>query len=268
MKRTILTTGLTLMTAGMLAVPMAGCRGDRTDKTPRRFFPDLDDQPKWDPQEATTFYADGRVGRETPAHTVAFAAVDFDPVAYADAAWASSFLDEREAMLAEDDAVYRGVEIDDDGTELYVDFIPVRVTREMVDRGRHMFNIYCVACHGYMGDGKGMVGVRWNYPPANLTGDVYRDRTNRQGKDGYLFHTIRNGLDGPDGANRMPEYGHAIDEMDAWAVVAYIRALQRSRGSSWDDLPAEDRAELGSPTPPADESQAPTDSKTTDGGES
>ncbi|HHN77644.1 MAG TPA: cytochrome c [Phycisphaerales bacterium] len=251
MKRAILTTGAALLAGGLLAAPLAGCRGDRTDKPPRRFFPDLDDQPKWDPQETTPFYTDGIVGRQTPAHAVAFASVDFDPVAYADEAWAKPYLDRRADMLAEDDAVYRGVEVDADGVATYVDEIPVEVTRPMVERGRHMFNIYCVACHGYLGDGKGMVGARWNYPPANLTGDVYRDRANRQGKDGYIFHIIRDGLDGPDGANRMPEYGHAIGVMDAWAVVAYVRSLQKARGSDWADLPENDRKELGEPTPPA-----------------
>ncbi len=252
MKTTMLKTGLMVLAAGVLAAPLTGCRGDRTDSTPRRFFPDLDDQPKWDPQESTAFFADGRVGRPTPPHAVPFAGFDFDPVAYADAAWAGPFLGERAAMLAEDDAVYRGVEITPDGASLYLDYIPVEVTEEMVIHGRDMFNIYCVACHGYLGDGKGMVGVRWAYPPANLTGDVYRDRANRQGKDGYIFEIIRNGLTGPDGANRMPGYKHALIEMDAWAVVAYIRALQKSQGSAWADLPESERQRLGAPTPAAE----------------
>ncbi len=247
MKRTILKTGLVLLAGGLLAAPLAGCRGDRTDKPPRRFFPDLDDQPKWDPQQATQFFVDGIVARQTPEHAVAFASVDFDPSAYAGEPWARPYLDLRVDMLAEDDAVYRGVEIGPDGTSSYIDEIPVEVTRPMIERGRHMFDIYCAACHGYLGDGKGMVGQRWNYPPANLTGDVYRDRANRQGKDGYLFHTIRNGLDGPDGSNRMPGYGHAIGVMDAWAVVAYVRSLQKARGSDWADLPESDREKLGAP---------------------
>lgn len=259
MRSTILTTGLALLAAGASVAPLAGCRGDRTDKPPHRFFPDMDDEPKWDPQEATTFYADGKVGRETPAHAVAFGRVAFDPTSCGDQWWAEPFTAERDAMLADDPTVYRGVELASDGTESYIDDIPVVVTNGMVKRGQELFNIYCVACHGYLGDGKGMVGVRWNYPPANLTSALYRDRANRQGKDGYLFHTIRNGLNGPDGANRMPAYGHAIDEMEAWAVVAYIRALQEARGSAWADLPQADRDQLGAPTPPPADSGAPAD---------
>lgn len=247
MTRTRMTTGLILAAAGLLAAPLAGCRGDRTDNTPRQFFPDMDHQPKWDPQEATGFFSDGRVARVTPPNAVPFGVASFDPLAYAGEGWAASFIAQREAMLAEDDAIYRGIERTPDGAEFYIDDIPVRVTREMIIHGRDMYNIFCVACHGYQGDGKGMVGVRWNYPPANLTGEVYRDRANRQGKDGYLFHIIRDGLDGPDGSNRMPRYGHALSAMDAWSVVAYLRALQRSLGTPWSDLPPEDQQTLGLP---------------------
>ena len=227
--------------------PMAGCRGDRSDKPPRRFFPDMDDQPKWDPQERTEFFADNRTARPKPEGTVAFGRATFDPEAHASEAWAEGLLAERESLLASDDAVYRGITYYEDGTETYVDNIPVRVTEAMIERGQERFNIYCSACHGYTGDGRGMVGRRWSYPPANLLGDVYRDRANRQGKDGYIFHVIRNGVWNPaDGANRMPAYGDAIDAMDAWAIVAYLRALQASQTASLDSLDPADRRRLES----------------------
>jgi mono/diheme cytochrome c family protein len=244
---TMRTTGLTILATGLLLAPLAGCRGDRSDNTPRQFFPDLDHQPRWDPQEASSFFADGRTARVTPAGAVPFGAYDFDPVAHADAGWAAVLIAGRGALLAEDDAVYHGVEVDPGGGEFYIDTIPVAVTRDMIEHGRNMYNIFCVACHGYLGDGKGMVGIRWAYPPANLTGEVYRDRANRQGKDGYIFHIIRDGLVGPDGANRMPGYKHALNPMDAWAVVAYVRALQQSQGASWNDLPPEEQQRLGRP---------------------
>jgi len=264
MGRTILNAGLMLIASVVLAGPLAGCRGERTDKPPRRFFPDMDKQRRWNAQETTEFFADGRTGRPTPEHAVAFSTFGFDPAAHGDEPWARPYMQHRETLLAADDAVYRGVEMRDDGTQAMVDDIPVRVTRDMVEHGRDMYNIYCVACHGYAGDGKGMVGQRWSYPPANLTGAVYRDRTMRQGKDGHLFTVIREGLWSPDGSNRMPGYGHALDEMDAWAVVSYIRALQVARGSDWADLPPEDQAELGRPTPaeqtPAEQTQTETGS--------
>jgi mono/diheme cytochrome c family protein len=242
------TAGLGLL-ALLAAGPLAGCRGERTDANPRRFFPDMDKQQRWDPQESTPFYADGVTGRQTPEHAVAFASSDFDIAAHSEAEWAEGYMAERAAMLKESDEVYTGKVIEADGFESYLDTIPVTVSRDMIVEGQKTYNIYCVACHGYAGDGKGMVGVRWSYPPANLTGEVYRDRTNRQGKDGYLFEVIREGVWGPDGANKMPGYGHAINEMEAWSVVAYLRTLQKARGSSWDDLTPEQQAALGQPTP-------------------
>ncbi|MEM0982656.1 MAG: cytochrome c [Planctomycetota bacterium] len=235
---------LTGLAAAACVAPLAGCRGDRTDKPPRRFFPGMDDQPKWDAQEQTDFFTDSRTLRPQVQNTVAFGSATFNPETYRGAEWAEGFLAERDTMLAENDGVFRGVSgtVGDDVT--YLDYIPVRVTEEMLLKGQERFNIYCSACHGYLGDGTGMVGRRWSYSPANLLGEVYQDRSTYQGKDGYLFHTILNGVWGVDGANRMPGYAHAIDEMEAWAIVAYLRALQTSQSASLDELDAGDRQRL------------------------
>src|SRR5690606_28449424 len=101
-------------------------------------------------------------------------------------------------------------------------------TRALLERGEERFNIYCAACHGYTGDGAGMVGRRWSIPVPSYHDPKYSDSAQRTGKDGYLFHVARYGLKNPDGSTRMPAYGHALDAQDAWAVVAYIRALQAS----------------------------------------
>ena len=241
--------------AALAAAPLAGCRGERTEANPRRFFPDMDNQERWNAQEASDFFADGRTERPTPEHAVAFASAGFDVAVHADKPWAETYMAERAAMLKDNDAVYTGKVTEADGFESFVDTIPVTVSREMILEGQEQYNIYCVACHGYLGDGKGMVGLKWSYPPANLTGEVYRDRANRQGKDGYLFDVVLNGVWAPDGANKMPGYKHALSEMDAWAVVAYLRTLQKARGSSWNDLTPEQRAAMGQPTP-ADETDA------------
>lgn len=272
MSNAMLKTGLALAATAVMAGPLAGCRGERTDKTPRQFFPDMDQQRKWNPQSEHPFYADGRSGRVPPEYTVAFGVSPIDPRpadegGLGDQPWALTYIASRDAMVALDDGIYRGVTTGITGEETVLDYIPVEVTRDMIEHGRDMFNIYCVACHGYAGDGKGMVGQRWAYAPANLTSAVYRDRSTEQGKDGHLFDVIRHGLWAPDGANRMPSYGHAVDEMDAWAIVGYIRALQRSRGVAWADLPEADQARLGSPTTPAEPAAAPAaDSNSMNGG--
>jgi len=243
-------TGGVCLLAGLVCAGavLGGCRGERSNKPPKHVFPDMDHQARWDPQGTTTFF-EGELGptaRPKPAHTVAFGYESFDPGAAADEAWAQGFLAERGDMLAEDDAVYRGTRVLADGTEVYVDDIPVRVSREMLDRGEERFNIYCATCHGYLGDGAGPVGEGvWSYAPANLLGDAYRDKSAKQGKDGYLFYVIREGVwDPTSGANRMPGYKHALDEMDSWAVVAYLRALQVSQRFDVDDLPESDRRRL------------------------
>jgi mono/diheme cytochrome c family protein len=256
-----------LALAALAAAPLAGCRGERTDANPRRFFPDMDKQQRWDPQESTGFFADGQVARMTPEHAVAFASSDLDIAEHADEPWAAGYMAERASMLKADDAVYTGKATEADGFESFVDTIPMAVTREMIEHGQAEYNIYCVACHGYLGDGQGMVGTRWSYPPANLTNELYRDRANRQGKDGYLFDVVLNGVWGPDGVNKMPGYKHALSEMDAWAVVAYLRTIQKARGSSWEDLPTEQQQRLGRPTP-AEGDQASAAPAAGEGGES
>jgi len=207
---------------------LAGCRGDRSEKPPRQFFPDMDDSPKWKNQGETEFYADGRQMRKPPEHVVAFGAVSFDPESFAGEAWAEHWSSERKRQLAADDAYYRGV--GPDGA--FLPEIPesVDVTPALLERGRDRFDIYCAACHGIYGDGQGLVGVRWAVPVANLHDPKYTDPEldpeADQWRDGYIFHTILNGVGDTPDQLRMPAYGYALDERDAWAVVAYVRALQ------------------------------------------
>jgi len=133
---------------------------------------------------------------------------------------------------------------------------------DMIRLGQKNFNIYCSVCHGYEGDGKGMVGRRMSVAPANFHDETKygTDSSAVTGRDGYLFHVTRNGLYGPDGSLRMPGYGHALDEEEAWSVVAYIRTLQASRGVSIDSdmVPSDKRNTLmeqkGTPVGDAGES--------------
>lgn len=244
---------------------LTGCRGDRTDKPPHRFFPDMDDQQKWDPQEKTEFFADGRTARQPVPGTIAFGRMPNDPSVLEEAEWAEDYNTERAAFLAEDETVWEGLSANGNA---YVDYIPVPVTQELIKRGQERFNIYCVACHGFAGDGKGMVGMKWSYPPANISEGVYTDRTQEKGKDGYLFHVVREGVWGEDGTNKMPSYKHAVSEHDAWAIVSYVRALQLARSAPLSDLSPSEREQLemtkGAATPPKTE----TETDSSEGGES
>lgn len=229
----------------LVAGVLPGCRGDRSDNPPRQFFPDMDDQPKLLPQTHTPFFEDGRSDRGLVARTVPFGSTTHDPALIEDAPWAGAIRSDRLRMLKADQTYAFGV-LDGSTPEQprYTDSMPVEVSRDLILRGQERFDIYCSACHGYTGQGDGTVGVLWSYSPANLLGELYRDPSTDQGKDGYLYHIIREGLRNPDGTYRMPGYKHAVDEQDAWAIVAYIRTLQASQGVPASELDPADRARL------------------------
>jgi mono/diheme cytochrome c family protein len=259
MNTTHTTTRLVLAACGVLAVVggMTGCRGDRDDAPPRQFFPDMDDQPKWKPQDKSEFFTDGRTMRKPVAGTVPFGRNEF--VVDADKQpWAAEFMEQRDDLLKDNKALYEGVKAD--GKE-YVETIPVPVTMELLKHGQKKFNIYCSVCHGYMGDGKGMVGEYFTVKPANFHDPKFRipDPTTPDPltRDGYVFHVAREGV------RSMPGYAHALTERDTWAVVAYIRALQASQLGTLADVPESQRSKVESqftigaaPTTPAEAPKA------------
>lgn len=122
---------------------------------------------------------------------------------------------------------------DDSGRQS--DQFPFLVTRDVLERGRDRFDIYCVPCHGPTGDGDGIVVQRgFNAPPSYNT-----DRL-RQAPAGHFFDVITNGF------SAMPSYADQIPVADRWAIVAYIRALQLSQNAPVSDVPADALAELNS----------------------
>lgn len=128
------------------------------------------------------------------------------------------------------------------GDEEFIDGFPkeIEITEEFVRAGQEGFNIYCAPCHGVSGYGDGMVSKRaealqegtWT-PPTSLHDQTVRDRPN-----GHLYNTIKNGI------RNMPGYGSQISLEERWAIVAYMRALQRSQGTSLEDVPPAERGDL------------------------
>ena len=225
---------LGLVVLGSATTFMGGCRGDRTDAPPRQFFPDLDDQPKLKAQSGSEFYEDGHSQRLPVEGTVAFGSDSVIP--HGEEAWVGAYAKDRDDMLKADETYYFGLVSGTAGQETpqYVGRMSIQVDQALIERGMERFNIYCSMCHGYdgLGNESGTVGRMMNVRPINLLDDKYRDRTLETGTDGYLFHIIRDGLWSPDGTNRMPAYGHAVDEQDAWGIVAYIRVLQTAFDST------------------------------------
>jgi mono/diheme cytochrome c family protein len=117
---------------------------------------------------------------------------------------------------------------------VYGDGIPVEVTAELLDRGQERFNINCAVCHGRTAEGKGVVQQIGAWATvANLQDDRIR-----QQPDGQIFNTITHGK------NTMGSYGPNIAIEDRWAIVAYVRALQKSQHTALADLPAEKQKQL------------------------
>jgi len=99
-----------------------------------------------------------------------------------------------------------------------IDYLPIPVTEDVVKRGRERYNIFCSACHGFTGNGDGMI-VRRGFRRAASFND---DRL-RQAPVGHFFDAITNGW------GAMPAYAPQISPADRWAIIAYIRALQMSQ---------------------------------------
>ena len=265
--RTLAGLCLALTLGGVLIAPLSGCRGERTDKRPRQFFPGMDDQPKYTAQSQSNFFEDGRSMRQPVAGTVAFgrqAELQFGDTADQLSSSQHKIAMDRQDLLRADDVVYKGV--DDFGD--YVDDVPIAqlegipfgepippaVIRDLIERGQDRFNVFCIVCHGKLGDGKGMVGVRWSYPLPNFHDAIYQKGAPK-GQDGYIFHVIRNGVANQPGAMpplRMPAYANQINERDAWSIVLYLRTLQATLKGSIDDVPEAQRPGLLStrPAPP------------------
>ena len=113
---------------------------------------------------------------------------------------------------------------------------PIPFTPATLARGRDRFNIYCAVCHGADGYGTGIV-VRRGFPAP----PSYHDDRLRNEPDGHFFDVMTRGY------GVMLAYADRIPPGDRWAIVGYIRALQRSQRTTLADVPAPDRAHLEQP---------------------
>jgi len=107
------------------------------------------------------------------------------------------------------------------------------VTKALILRGQDRYDIYCAVCHDRTGAGKGMVVKRGFLPPPDLSEARLRNET-----DQYLYNVIKNGI------RNMPSYAKQLSPKDRWAVVYYVRALQKANHGTLRDVPAERRGEL------------------------
>jgi len=206
----------TLAFVVVLLLSVMGLRGLRSSRPPIEVFPDMDRQAKYKPQAGSRFFADGRADRPLPAGTVPFGreAGRADPT-----------------FLRADDFRYEGKLADGSFGRGFP--AQIEVSREFIGRGQGRYQIYCAPCHGALGDGN---GITKSY--GMLTTPTYHDDRLRGMAEGEIFNTITHGK------NTMLAYADKLAPDDRWAVVAYVRALQRAAHGTISDVPPELRGGL------------------------
>jgi mono/diheme cytochrome c family protein len=175
------------------AVAASGCaRGCTSSRPPIHLNPSMDNQPKVRAQSASTFFYDGAAMREPVPGTVAI------------------------GELKEDGPFFTGKGAD--GQFLATN--PVAADETVMARGRERYRIYCQPCHDPRGDGKGILFTRGNVPTASF----HQEKVLKY-SDGQIFDVITNG------AGLMAGYRWPIPPADRWAIVAYVRELQRQQAA-------------------------------------
>jgi len=213
---------LTVLLLAVAIVAIAGKRGSLSRRPPIEVFPDMDRQPKLRPQSANDFFPNGLSTQRPLPGTIARS----KPIQVG-------------TQLVYPYQDHPAITGRLPGSTNWAPHIPVPVTTSLLARGQERFNIFCAPCHGASGQGNGwptklgLVGVA----------DLHQLRLVRM-PDGQLYNIILAGT------NRMPSYASSLELPDAWAVVAYVRALQRARLGSLDDVPPDQRDHVLPASPP------------------
>ncbi|AUX44136.1 uncharacterized protein SOCE26_055980 [Sorangium cellulosum] len=109
----------------------------------------------------------------------------------------------------------------------YAERIPVPVTLDLLRYGQERYEIFCAACHGVAGDGESEVArnMTQRRPPSLVDPRV------QAFPPGRIYQVI------VEGYGLMRSYEPHIPLAERWAIVAYVRALGRSRAAALDALP-------------------------------
>lgn len=200
-------------------VMIAKARSTTSEKPRLHNFFDMDFQPKFKSQTTTSMFTDGRSMRPRVPGTIPRGSILENPAVELGYASTGTDLDETDAPASQEPN--------------WTEEFPLQVTTELMERGQLSFNVHCAVCHGRAGYGNGLVSQRatelqqgtW-VPPTSIHADHVRKQP-----DGQLYNVITNGV------RKMPAYGHQISVKDRWAIVLYLRALQRSQQTSLADVP-------------------------------
>ena len=200
---------------------------------------DMQDQPRYKAYKESDFFKDHKASRNMPEGTVA------------------------RGQLHENKAFYTGkidnpnlnapvaTTTDATGNTLVASFpndideFPIPVTKELIDRGQERFNIYCIVCHGPVGNGDGMV-VRRGFPKP----PTYHDDRLRNAPVGHFFDVMTNGW------GKMNSYAYQVQPADRWAIAAYIRTLQASQNPDQNLKMNPSKSEANTAAPPQEQPAA------------
>ena len=223
---------LIFLLTGVAIVALFGFRGQKSTGSPIEVFPDMVRQPKVRAQAPLGFFADGRGARVPVAGTIPIG-YEMPQMPSESSPGAGPFVAE---MNARPGLGFSG------GTDYYNTGkmganwgtgLPMTVTGDLMERGEKRFNINCAVCHGMTAAGDGITKQYGLTTVVSL-----QDERIRKMADGEIFNTITQGK------NTMLAYGPNLTVSDRWAIIAYLRALQRSQNATEADIPPEHRAEL------------------------
>src|SRR6266571_9251331 len=220
-----------LLTIALVAI--LGFRGQKSTGPPLEVFPDMVRQMKVRAQAPLEFFADGRGPRMPVASTIPIGYEMPQAKTIATPAAALPVPQTRSHLSFSASTDYR------DTGKMGANWgtgIPLQVTPDLLRRGQERFNITCAMCHGATASGNGITKQYGLTTVVSLQDDRIRKMA-----DGEVFNTITNGK------NTMMAYGPNIVVSDRWAIIGYLRALQRSRAGTIVDVPPEHRADLEKP---------------------
>lgn len=176
----------------LLSAFMFSCRGQKSSKPPVHPQQNMDFQNRFNAQEENSFFDNNMAMRMPVEGTVS------------------------RGKLRNNSALFEGV--DENGE--FITENPFELTNSFLQRGKNRYDIYCSVCHGGTGDGRGIIMTgSYGYVPA----PSYHRDASREMPDGEFYSAIANGI------RSMPSYATQIEVEDRWAIVAYIRALQKSQ---------------------------------------
>jgi mono/diheme cytochrome c family protein len=193
-----------------LALLASACRTDLTLVAPAPGWERMDLQRRANAYNRSEVFADGKVMQAPPE-----GAVRFD-------------------VPVRDEAIETGATRGEP-----VRGIPISVDVALVRLGADRFDVYCALCHGVAGDGESSVAAKMKLrSPPSLLDVRYRNYAS-----GQIFQVIGGGY------GLMPSYAAQLTVDERWAVVAYVRALQVSRGVAVTRLPQAVRRALDEAAP-------------------